>query len=67
MSERARRGRGKTIVSVIFLLVIFSKHSEQQPGEEGDPNGIVSTLRVIPEVAGELAQAISAMLNSGSQ
>jgi hypothetical protein len=65
VSDPPHRGRGKTIVSLIFFLVIVAKQGDQ-PAESGLA-GFVSTFRVIPEVAGELAQALSDLLNSGSR
>jgi hypothetical protein len=66
VGEPTRRGRIRTkIVSVLLLLIVSANRTEHDGGPgNGRTIGIMSALSVIPEVLDEVAQLIRALTNS---
>ena len=66
MGEPTRRGRTRTkIVSLFLLLIVSANRTEHDDGpEDAGSIGIMSALSVIPEVLDEVAQLIRALTSS---
>jgi hypothetical protein len=62
-----RRRTGRTIVSLVLLLVVSANRAEHHPGsgsDDGGSTGILSTLGDVPDVLIGIARFIAALKNS---